>query len=554
MPFSGPGDSSLPGNVKKLGAKQRRRWVAVFNSAFAKCTRDGGGNCDGTAMKMANGVLKNASTTFAGLLGGKNALGRSVIEMEAAEPPETINLFPTPGVYKHPLWGDMEITEEGNQLFVDNFNAHVYQDEIPINAEHEKLSGAVGYIKELVLNDDRSIEARVNWTERGETLIRDDAYKFISPEWFEEWTDPASHEDFVNIVTGAAITTHPFFKNLRSLVASEGRLYDAGEDEDEERVPVAVEGLSMPDGSLLIRDSDDLKGALHDHGQAKKKDKKKEEDAKKHIMKRAKALNEEDLLPEDWDTDKEEHVAEIIKIEDLDIEEMDEKDRTSLFQRIAAFTKATISFGSEGDDGGGGDGDGDGDGDGEGDGDKGTKTDPKTAAEITSLQTKLTASEKAREASDKRLTGLESESLERRMRDIVLGRDEPSVLKAKEAEASPLRPMVGDGAQKLTVMRALVAAKGEDSEELKAYVASEREHANQLHEAGTFSELGIDSSGEPVSASTDDEFEKRIKVLTEGETKMPRDEAIAKIATEDPKLYNAYDKAHTGRKASFPGS
>jgi hypothetical protein len=62
-----------------------------------------------------------------------------------------------------------------------------------------------------------------------------------------------------------------------------------------ERDEMAKEGIAMPDGSLPIADADDLKNAVQAFGRAK--DKKK---ARAHIMKRARALAEDGLIPENW--------------------------------------------------------------------------------------------------------------------------------------------------------------------------------------------------------------------------------------------------------------
>lgn len=60
MPYSGAGDDSLPAYVKKLSAKDKRQWVAVFNSAYEKCTGEGGDGktCESSAFAQANGVVK----------------------------------------------------------------------------------------------------------------------------------------------------------------------------------------------------------------------------------------------------------------------------------------------------------------------------------------------------------------------------------------------------------------------------------------------------------------------------------------------------------------
>ena len=63
----------------------------------------------------------------------------------------------------------------------------------------------------------------------------------------------------------------------------------------EERKELAKKGEAMPDGSFPIRNSQDLKDAIKSYGLAKNK-----AEAKKWIMKRAKELKKEDLIPADW--------------------------------------------------------------------------------------------------------------------------------------------------------------------------------------------------------------------------------------------------------------
>lgn len=58
MPYSGPSDSTLPDYVKKLNAKDKRQWVAVFNSAYQSCQDEGGEDCESSAFAQANGVVK----------------------------------------------------------------------------------------------------------------------------------------------------------------------------------------------------------------------------------------------------------------------------------------------------------------------------------------------------------------------------------------------------------------------------------------------------------------------------------------------------------------
>ena len=64
---------------------------------------------------------------------------------------------------------------------------------------------------------------------------------------------------------------------------------------DDQRTSMAKEGNALPDGSYPISNAGDLRNAISAFGRAKDK-----EAAKRHIMKRAKALGQEKLIPVSW--------------------------------------------------------------------------------------------------------------------------------------------------------------------------------------------------------------------------------------------------------------
>ena len=64
-----------------------------------------------------------------------------------------------------------------------------------------------------------------------------------------------------------------------------------------ERRKLADEGKALPDGSFPIRNREDLEDAIQSYGRAKDKDK---DEAKRWIKRRAKQLNAEGELPDDW--------------------------------------------------------------------------------------------------------------------------------------------------------------------------------------------------------------------------------------------------------------
>jgi hypothetical protein len=153
---------------------------------------------------------------------------RLFMEQNFAEPPEWINYLPKPGTYESPQYGTITITKERNQKFVDNFSSAVYQSQLPIDAEHEtKLSGACAWITTMRVNEDGSVDAKPEWTDRGKAFLEKDSYKYFSPEWYEKWVDPATEEVFTDVAIGGALTTRPFFKEraLRPLVANERGLF-----------------------------------------------------------------------------------------------------------------------------------------------------------------------------------------------------------------------------------------------------------------------------------------------------------------------------------------
>ena len=58
MPFSGPGDPSLPSNVIDLSVEKRRQWVGAWNGRFAQCQEDGDADCESSAFAVANSAIK----------------------------------------------------------------------------------------------------------------------------------------------------------------------------------------------------------------------------------------------------------------------------------------------------------------------------------------------------------------------------------------------------------------------------------------------------------------------------------------------------------------
>ena len=70
---------------------------------------------------------------------------------------------------------------------------------------------------------------------------------------------------------------------------------DMADLDTEERRKLAETGKALPDGSFPIRNREDLKDAIQSYGRAKDN-----AEAKRWIKRRARELNAEKALPEDW--------------------------------------------------------------------------------------------------------------------------------------------------------------------------------------------------------------------------------------------------------------
>lgn len=146
---------------------------------------------------------------------------------EFAEPPEWAPFLPTPGLYDHPKYGLMDFSPKTYERVLANFKSGIYNQRLPVTVEHDRYSSAVGYIEDMRLADDGRIEAKVNWTDRGQNLIRSDAFGYVSAELIPEWSPPGEHETvYKDVACGLTLTTRPYFKEslLPPLAASEAVL------------------------------------------------------------------------------------------------------------------------------------------------------------------------------------------------------------------------------------------------------------------------------------------------------------------------------------------
>ncbi len=88
-------------------------------------------------------------------------------------------------------------------------------------------------------------------------------------------------------------------EHFKKSISSDPLYFEKANFDTEQRRKLAKKGHALPDGSFPIRNTNDLKNAIHDLGRSKNYG-----IAKRWIIKRAKALGATDLLPDKWNVKK----------------------------------------------------------------------------------------------------------------------------------------------------------------------------------------------------------------------------------------------------------
>jgi hypothetical protein len=78
---------------------------------------------------------------------------------------------------------------------------------------------AIGWFKEVTDRGVKGLYAFVEWTEEGKKLLNDGAFKYFSPEFYEQYSDPETGEKRSHVLVGGALTNRPYFRELDPVVA-----------------------------------------------------------------------------------------------------------------------------------------------------------------------------------------------------------------------------------------------------------------------------------------------------------------------------------------------
>lgn len=157
------------------------------------------------------------------------------------------------GKKKHPVFGILDFSAKRLQKFADNVNNKVRRIDPVLDYEHgtdpAKGKKAAGWIKGAEVRSD-GLYIGVQLTDEARKEIRKGHYRYLSPEFANEWEDEDGNV-FKDVINAAAITNRPFLKSLPelSIAASDDFIATLREPETDEETEIVQ--LSTDDELFL---------------------------------------------------------------------------------------------------------------------------------------------------------------------------------------------------------------------------------------------------------------------------------------------------------------
>jgi len=195
------------------------------------------------------------------------------VALDEGEPAKPIQIFRT-GEFNHPRYGKIIIDQKMLGEIASNFKSRVRGQDIPIDLEHKNDQGAVGWIKDVKL-EEGALWATPEWSEDAARDIRNKKFRYMSPQ-FGPWTNPETGAKFDHVLMSAALTNYPFLKEMEPVSLNEIQAWaesdksdgppwlkdkDKGDDGEDAEKPAANEDKPADDAG---DDDDDGETKMHE--------------------------------------------------------------------------------------------------------------------------------------------------------------------------------------------------------------------------------------------------------------------------------------------------
>ena len=147
----------------------------------------------------------------------------AVLLAEGDDAPARVQILRV-GIFQHPYYGEMVITPQVLSDMVNNFDAKIRRQDLPIDYFHESDREAAGWFTKLVV-EGPALFGEVNWTPKAKQMLKDKELRYFSADFYFEWTDPETGVAYKNVLNGGGLVNRPFVKDMKPVVElSEGNL------------------------------------------------------------------------------------------------------------------------------------------------------------------------------------------------------------------------------------------------------------------------------------------------------------------------------------------
>lgn len=131
-----------------------------------------------------------------------------------------IQAFPL-GRWNHPVYGEIEITPERVARFAENINNNVVKTQLDIDYRHKadpaKGGQAAGWVARAEDRGDQGLWINIEWTEDAANEVKQNKWKYFSPEFADEWEDTATGAKHHDVMLGGALTNRPFLREIQPI-------------------------------------------------------------------------------------------------------------------------------------------------------------------------------------------------------------------------------------------------------------------------------------------------------------------------------------------------
>lgn len=179
------------------------------------------------------------------------------------------------GEFSDPRYGRFEITRTMLAQMVKNFSEGVRGVIPALDYKHESDDVAAGWFKRLWLaGDGEELWADIEMTPKGEKILGDKEFGYVSADFDTEYQDNESLQKFGCVLLGAGLTNRPVIKRMESVIQLAEK-----EDKVGEKISKLVKEGYPQDQAVAIALEMERKGKLSE-GEQQMEEKMKEMEAK----------------------------------------------------------------------------------------------------------------------------------------------------------------------------------------------------------------------------------------------------------------------------------